>query len=45
MGGLSNTQLDQEWIQLIQEARDMGITLEEIQQFLSGQVEKAEEAL
>ncbi|WP_370297734.1 anti-repressor SinI family protein [Ammoniphilus sp. YIM 78166] len=37
---MSKIELDQEWLQLIQEARDMGISLEEIQQFLSGQVKE-----
>ena len=30
-------ELDVEWVELISEARELGITMEEIQQFLRGQ--------
>ena len=31
-----NLELDQEWIELIQEAKRLGITLDEILEFLKG---------
>ncbi|WP_139377083.1 anti-repressor SinI family protein [Halobacillus hunanensis] len=30
-------QLDQEWIELIEEARHIGLSIEEIKQFISGE--------
>ncbi|MBB6447349.1 anti-repressor SinI family protein [Bacillus benzoevorans] len=38
-------ELDLEWIQLIQEARNLGIEIEEIREFLSSQKETETERL
>lgn len=35
-------QLEQEWIQLISEAKEMGLTIDEIQQFFRCKLEETE---
>jgi DNA-binding transcriptional MerR regulator len=42
---MKDKELDLEWIQLIQEARNLGIEIEEIREFLSSQREEETETL
>lgn len=42
---MKDKELDLEWIQLIQEARNLGIEIEEIREFLSSQREEERETL